>query len=104
VAVQLATHLGAVVVVDDECDLLFDTVGGEWLTSGAERAKRVVTIAEEAPGADYFIVEPDGAQLAALPPLRPMVDSVFPLEEFNAAFARLDERGKHGKVVLRVRP
>ena len=57
----------------------------------------------EAPGADYFIVEPDGAQLAGLPALRPMVDSVFSLDEFEAAFARLDERGKHGKVVLRVR-
>jgi NADPH:quinone reductase-like Zn-dependent oxidoreductase len=104
VAVQLANHLGAVVVVDDECDLLFDTVGGEWLEAGAARAKRVVTIAAEAPGAAYFIVEPDGAQLAGLPPLRPMVDSVFSLEDFASAFARLDERGKHGKVVLRVRP
>jgi hypothetical protein len=104
VAVPLATHLGAVVVVDDECDLLFDTVGGAWLEAGAARAKRVVTIAAEAPGAEYFIVEPDGAQLAALPPLRPMVDSVFTLDEFEAAFARVEGRGKHGKVVLSVRP
>ena len=106
VAVQIATHLGAVVVDDDvdECDLLFDTVGGEWLSARAGRAKRVVTIAAEAPGADYFIVEPDGAQLAALPPLRPTVDSVFSLDDFEAAFARVEARGKHGKVVLRIAP
>lgn len=103
VAVQLATHLGAVVMDDQEpCDLLFDTVGGEDLARSADRAGRVVTIAAEAPGAKFFIVEPDGAQLAELPPLRPMVDSVFPLDEFAAAFARVEERGKRGKVVLRI--
>src|SRR5438270_318510 len=48
------------------------------------------------------VVEPDGAQLAALPELHPQVDSVFPLEQFDAAFARTAERGKTGKVVLRV--
>jgi NADPH:quinone reductase-like Zn-dependent oxidoreductase len=104
VAVQLATHLGATVVDDDDCDLLFDTVGGDWLAAGAARAKRVVTIAAEAPGADYFVVEPDGAQLAALPALRPTVDSVFSLDDFRAAFARVEARGKHGKVVLRIAP
>lgn len=103
VAVQLAAHLGAVVVDDQErCDLLFDTVGGGSLARAADRAARVVTIAAEAPGAHYFVVEPDGEQLAQLPPLRPMVDSVFPLEEFAAAFARVEERGKRGKVVLQI--
>ena len=103
VAVQLAQHLGAVVVDDGEtCDLLFDTVGGEALTRNADGAATVVTIAAEAPGADFFVVEPDGAQLAELPELRPQVDSVFPLEDFDAAFARVAQRGKHGKVVLSV--
>ena len=104
VAVQLAGRLGMVVVdADDEpCDLLFDTVGGERLTRGAEGATRVVTISAEAPGAHFFVVEPDGRQLADLPPLRPMVDSVFPLADFDAAFARLEEHGKRGKVVLQV--
>jgi NADPH:quinone reductase-like Zn-dependent oxidoreductase len=102
VAVQLATHLGAVVVEDGPCDLLFDTVGGDALARQADNAKRIVTIAAEAPGADYFIVESDGAQLAGLPPLRPLVDSTFPLEDFEAAFARLEARGKKGKVVLQV--
>lgn len=104
VAVQLARQLGMVLVegADEPCDLFFDTVGGERLTRGAEGATRVVTIAAEAPGAHFFVVEPDGRQLADLPPLRPAVDSVFPLDDFAAAFARVEERGKHGKVVLRV--
>jgi NADPH:quinone reductase-like Zn-dependent oxidoreductase len=103
VAVQLAEKLGAVLVEDGEaCDLLFDTVGGEPLTRNADSAARVVTIAAEAPGATYFVVEPDGAQLAALPELHPQIDSVFALDDFEAAFERTEQRGKHGKVVLRV--
>jgi NAD(P)-dependent dehydrogenase (short-subunit alcohol dehydrogenase family) len=103
VAVQLAQQLGAVTVDDGEtCDLLFDTVGGEPLARNAEAAETVVTIAAEAPGARFFVVEPDGAQLSELPELRPQVDSVFPLEDFDAAFARVAQRGKHGKVVLSV--
>lgn len=103
IAVQLARLLGAEVVEDgDTCDLLFDTVGGDPLTRNAGGAATVVTIAAEAPGAHFFVVEPDGAQLAELPALQPQVDSVFPLEEFDAAFARVGQRGKHGKVVLSV--
>jgi len=103
VAVQLVRALGGVLVKETEaCDLLFDTAGGNALTRSAGLAKRVVTIAAPAPGADYFVVEPNGAQLASLPKLTPQVDSVFPLEEFSAAFDRSEARGKHGKVVLRV--
>jgi NADPH:quinone reductase-like Zn-dependent oxidoreductase len=103
VAVQLARALGAELVEDGEpCDLLFDTAGGDALARSADRANRIVTIAAEAPGAEYFIVEPDGAQLAALPLLRPELDSVFPLAEFAAAFERGQARGKRGKVVIRV--
>jgi NADPH:quinone reductase-like Zn-dependent oxidoreductase len=47
-------------------------------------------------------VEPNGAQLSALPELKPQIDSVFPLDQFKAAFARTAEHGKNGKVVLRV--
>jgi NADPH:quinone reductase-like Zn-dependent oxidoreductase len=47
-------------------------------------------------------VEPNGEQLASLPELRPEVDSVFPLEEFRAAFERAAARGKRGKIVLGV--
>jgi NADPH:quinone reductase-like Zn-dependent oxidoreductase len=103
VAVQLARQLGAVPVEEGEaCDLLFDTVGGDALARSADGAGRIVTIAAEAPGATYFVVEPDGAQLAALPELHPQVDSVYALDDFAAAFERLDQRGKRGKVVLRV--
>jgi NADPH:quinone reductase-like Zn-dependent oxidoreductase len=84
-------------------DLVFDTRGGE-----IPRGERVVTIAEEAPGATYFIVEPDREQLLELGALvdagelRPEVDSVFPLTEGRAAFERVAARGKRGKVVLEV--
>jgi NADPH:quinone reductase-like Zn-dependent oxidoreductase len=59
----------------------------------------VVTIAEEVPGATYFIVEPDQEQLLELGALvdagelRPEVDSVFPLTEARAAFERVAARG-----------
>ena len=62
-ALQLARARGATLVAEGEpCDLLFDTPG-----RAAGEATRIVTIAEEAPGADYFIVEPNGEQLAEPP-------------------------------------
>lgn len=67
-----------------------------------------MTIAEESPGAHYFVVEPNREQLLELArlvdmgELRPEIDSVFPLAEARAAFTRSAARGKHGKVVLRV--
>ena len=103
VAVQLVRALGGALVGEGEpCDLLFDTVGGKALARGADRAGRVVTIAAETPGAEYFVVEPNGAQLASMPELRPEVDSVFALEDFRAAFERLVAPRKRGKVVLLV--
>ena len=68
----------------------------------------MVTIAEETPGATYFIVEPDYEQLTELTALvdagelRAEVDSAFPLTEALAAFERVAARGKRGKVVLEV--
>jgi NADPH:quinone reductase-like Zn-dependent oxidoreductase len=109
VAVQLARSQGATLVEEGEpCDLLFDTVGGEALARSAGRAGRIVTVAAEAPGARYFVVEPSHEQLLELTrladtgELRPEIDSIFPLAEVHAAFARTAARGKHGKVVLRV--
>jgi NADPH:quinone reductase-like Zn-dependent oxidoreductase len=99
-AVLIAERLGATVVAEGEpSDLLFDTAGR---TEGD--AARKVTIAAEAPAFDYFIVEPDRDQLAELTKLsvRPEVDSVFPFADYRAAFARLDTRGKRGKVVVDV--
>jgi NADPH:quinone reductase-like Zn-dependent oxidoreductase len=103
IAVQLARHAGAEVMESGPADLVFDTRGGE-VPSG----ERVVTIAEEIPGATYFVVEPDHGQLLELGTLvdagelRTEVDSVFPLAEAAAAFERVAGRGKHGKVVLEV--
>ena len=67
-----------------------------------------MTIAEEADGATYFVVEPNRAQLTELGrradagELVPAIDSTFSLDDAGAAFDRVAERGKRGKVVLRV--
>ena len=84
-------------------DLVFDTRGGE-----VPAGERVVTIAEEMPGAIYFIVEPDHEQLLELRTLVETgelvaeVDSVYPLTEARAAFERVAGRGPRGKIVLQV--
>ena len=99
IAVQLARWAGADVVDGGPADLVFDTAGGSIPAGG-----RVVTIAAEAPGAEYFIVEPSGEQLARFGEagLRPEIDSTFPLERALEAFDRVAARGKRGKVVLDV--
>jgi hypothetical protein len=84
-AVQLARHAGTAVVESGPADLVFDTRGGE-----VPAGERVVTIAEEMPGAMYFIVDPDHEQLLELRTLvdagvlRAEIDSVFPLTEARA--------------------
>jgi NADPH:quinone reductase-like Zn-dependent oxidoreductase len=98
-------------------DLVLDTVGGAALARSGGLIRpggRIVSVAEEPPdglrGVDavYFVVRPDGGQLAELTELveagdlRPAVDSVFPFDEAVAAFERSLARGKNGKVVLRV--
>ena len=102
-AIQIARSAGAEVVGDGPADLVFDTTGGT-LPAGS----RVVTVAAEAPGATYFVVEPSREQLLELTrlaeagELRPAIDSIFPLARAQDAFDRLTARGKHGKVVLDV--
>jgi NADPH:quinone reductase-like Zn-dependent oxidoreductase len=102
-AVQLAIDAGAEVVEESPADLVFDTTGGV-----LPAASRIVTIAAEAPNAEYFIVEPNRSQLAELGRLadagvlRPAVDSPYDLDKGSEAFERLAARGKHGKVVLDV--
>jgi NADPH:quinone reductase-like Zn-dependent oxidoreductase len=79
------------------------------------RGRAIVSVAEESPETDrpdvtalYFVVEQSPDQLAELAGLidagrfRPEVDSVYPLAEAAAAFTRVHERGKHGKVVLAI--
>lgn len=99
IAVQLARQAGAEVVEDEPADLVFDTTGGS-----IPEGDRVVTIAAEAPGATYFVVEPNGEQLARLGQagLEVAIDSSFPLERAADAFERVAARGKRGKVVLDV--
>jgi NADPH:quinone reductase-like Zn-dependent oxidoreductase len=92
----------------ERCELIFDTVGGTALAAAVGSAPRVVSVAEEADGVSYFIVQPNREQLLELArradagALEPEIDSVFELADAPAAFARVSERGKHGKVVLRV--
>lgn len=106
VAVQLARSQLA--GDGERCELIFDTVGGAALVAAVGSAPRVVSVAEEADGVSYFVVEPNREQLLELAgradagELEPEIDSVFELEEAPAAFARVSERGKRGKVVLRV--
>lgn len=105
-AVQLVR--GQLANEDESCELIFDTVGGEVLAAAVGSAPRVVSVAEEAEGVCYFIVEPNREQLVELArradagQLKAEIDSVFELEEAPAAFDRVSERGKRGKVVLRV--
>lgn len=124
-----ARRLGADEVLDgsssslegvvDPVDLVFDTGGGKLLgrsTALVRAGGRIVSVAEQPAEARrgsridgvYFVVEPNRAQLVELAALvdngdvRPAIDSVFPLADAHAAFARSMARGKSGKVVLRV--
>jgi NADPH:quinone reductase-like Zn-dependent oxidoreductase len=125
VGVQLAANAGARVVdpardgtAVEPVDLVFDTAGGDTLARSAELLRsggRLVSIAEEPPAslradiaAGYFVVEPNAEQLRELArlgeagKLRVEIDSIFPLHAAREAFARVQQRGKHGKVVLQV--
>ena len=102
----------------ERVDLVFDTVGGAALMRSFAVVRpggRVVSVAEEPPqpGRDdvsalYFVVEQSSEQLGELTRLidegkvRTEVDSVFALADASAAFARVQERGKNGKVVLEI--
>jgi NADPH:quinone reductase-like Zn-dependent oxidoreductase len=84
-------------------------LGGEVLAAALGSVPRVFSLAEEAEGVTYFVVQPTRAgqlvQLARLADageLQPAVGSVSALEDAGAAFARVAQRGKRGKVVLRV--
>jgi NADPH:quinone reductase-like Zn-dependent oxidoreductase len=121
-AFQAARALGAHEVVDgrsgqfddelEAVDVIFDTVGGEFLARAPAllaRGGRLVSVAAEPPGAGtYFVVEPNRAQLVELAKLvdsgqlRVAIDSTFALAEAALAFKRSLAAGKHGKVVIEV--
>ena len=103
----------------DPVDLVFDTVGGERLERSPAVLRaggRLVSIATEPPHIDaqreidaiYFVVEPNRGQLTELATLadggdlRPTIDKTYPLADARAAFERTLERGRRGKIVLRV--
>ena len=120
--VKAARELGAEEVVDstttrfedavDPVDLVFDTAGGELLARSPailREGGRLVSVAEEPSGDGvYFIVGPNREQLVEIGrladggELRPLVASVFPLDQAKAAFEHSMKPGKRGKVVLRV--
>jgi NADPH:quinone reductase-like Zn-dependent oxidoreductase len=99
---------------------VFDTVGGETLARSAAVVRAgglIVSVAEEPP-ADlpagvtgvYFVVEPNGEQLADLGRLAeegrlvPRIDTVVALADARSAFEHVMAHGKRGKVVLEVTP
>ena len=127
--VAAAGELGADEVVDHQTsdftqiepvDLVFDTVGGGRLAASPAVVVpdgRIVSVAERPPaglGAEegveslFFIVEPNGDQLAELARLadvgdfRVLVDSTFALDLAQEAFHRLQSGDAIGKVVLTV--
>jgi NADPH:quinone reductase-like Zn-dependent oxidoreductase len=120
-AFEDARALGADEVIDGRrdldgrvslVDLVFDTVGGEFLEHAPAllaRGGRLVSVAGEPPGEGiYFVVEPSREQLVELArlvdsgDLRVAIDSTFALSEATAAFERSLASGKHGKVVMQV--
>jgi NADPH:quinone reductase-like Zn-dependent oxidoreductase len=117
--VDRARELGADEAIDhsttrfDEAiepvDLVFDTVGGERLTRSPAVLRpggRLVSVAEEGDDTLFFVVEPNRDQLteigrlADLGRLKVAIDGVFALDDARAAFERIAQPGKRGKVVL----
>jgi NADPH:quinone reductase-like Zn-dependent oxidoreductase len=115
--VDRARELGADEAIDpsnfedglEPVDLVFDTVGGERLTRSPAVVRpggRVVSVAEEADDTFFFVVEPNREQLieigrlADAGRLKVAIDEVFALDDARAAFERIAQPGKHGKVVL----
>jgi NADPH:quinone reductase-like Zn-dependent oxidoreductase len=121
-ALERARALGAQEVIDGHrelddgvspVDLIFDTVGGEFLEGALgllASGGRLVSVAGEPPAGEgtYFVVEPSREQLVELArlvdsgELRVAIDATFALSEATAAFERSLASGKHGKVVIRV--
>lgn len=128
---ELVMSLGADQFVDystedfadvvEPCDLVLDMVGDETLTKSfdvVKRGGRVVSIKEQAPdglaaakGVAFaqFFMHPDSDALTTIAGLiddgtvRPVVDSVFPLDQVAAAFRHAEEGHATGKVIIAVR-
>ncbi|PVH96679.1 NAD(P)-binding protein [Periconia macrospinosa] len=104
-------------------DVVLDCAGGQTLSDAWKCVRengKVISVAEPPDGKRpldgtregvegiWFIVKPNGKQLEDITKLieqgkcRAVVDSVFDLEEFKAAFARSEGGHTRGKVVFRV--
>jgi NADPH:quinone reductase-like Zn-dependent oxidoreductase len=104
-------------------DVVFDCIGGQTLTDSwkcARRGGKVISVAEppdpkkptdgvaDAVEGVWFIVKANGPALAEVTSLieegkcKPVVDSVYTLEQFKEAFDRLEGGHAKGKVVLTV--
>jgi len=128
---ELVMSLGADQFVDystedfadvvEPCDLVLDMVGDDTLTKSFDVVKgggRVVSIKGQAPDGlaaekgvtfEQFFMHPDSDALATIAGLiddgtvRPVVDSVFPLDKVAAAFQHAEEGHATGKVIIAVR-
>jgi NADPH:quinone reductase-like Zn-dependent oxidoreductase len=104
-------------------DVVLDCIGGATLTDAwkcAREGGKVISVAEPpdpkkpdsgvAGGVQstWFIVEPNGVQLAEVTDLleqgecQAVVDSIYELEQFKEAFKKLEEGHAKGKIVLKV--
>ncbi len=127
---EAASKLGLDQLIDDtetpfetatgEVDLVFDTVGGGRLQRSVSVVRpggRLVSVASEPPQdraaergitAIYFVVKPNGEQLAEIGALVedsrivPSIARVYPLAEARAAFQTSLEHHPAGKIVLQV--
>ena len=107
--------------VVEPCDLVLDMVGDDTLTKSfdvVKRGGRVVSIKEQAPDGlaaekgvtfEQFFMHPDSDALATIAGLvddgtvRPVLDSVFSLDQVAAAFRHAEEGHATGKVIIAVR-
>lgn len=127
----MVEDLGADVAIDyqtrrfdeelSDHDLVIDTLGGETLERSfdvVKRGGRIVSIKGEASdgladacGVEFtaFYMTPSGSTLTTLAglieggALRPIVDSVFPLDQVQQAFDRSDAGRARGKIIIHVK-
>ncbi|MFI5639420.1 NADP-dependent oxidoreductase [Streptomyces goshikiensis] len=131
-SVELVRELGADRVIDyrtekfdevvSDVDVVLDTIGGETqersfgvLKSGGTLVSIVAVPDAEAKKAQWnvearsFFMRPQGEQLAHLAglvesgQLRPIVETVFPLDEASEALQKVERGGARGKTVISVR-
>ncbi|KAF2672550.1 alcohol dehydrogenase zinc-binding domain-containing protein [Microthyrium microscopicum] len=106
-----------------KADVIFDAVGGQTLTDAWGAVKeggKIVTIKEPAasrkPKTDppkdvqdvFFIMEAEGWQLKEVAQLieagkaKPVVDSIFSMEDFQKAFDKVESGHARGKVMIKI--